>query len=121
MNLRQTQKDVEKDVLNYIDMKILAQVNHIKNPSEKEIEEAKNKDPNDDFVYCTFPTYEAEKLHGIDEHICIISMLGDPGAVFFDNDFFIGDDKKAFVVWIWKKKTTQPPELYSAFSCEETY
>ena len=55
MNLRQAQKDVEKDVLNYVDMKILAQVSRIKNPSEKEIEEAKNKDPNSDFVYCTFP------------------------------------------------------------------
>ena len=41
MNLRQTQKNVEKDVLNYVDIKILVQVNCIKNPLEKEIEEAK--------------------------------------------------------------------------------
>ena len=75
-------------------MKILAQVNRIKNPSEEEIEEAKNKDPNIDFVYCMFPTYEGEKLRGIDEHICIISVLGDPCTVFFDNGFSIGDEKK---------------------------
>ena len=41
MNLRQTQKNVKKDVLNYVDIKILVQVNCIKNPLEKEIEEAK--------------------------------------------------------------------------------
>ena len=95
MNLRQTQNDVEKGVINYVNMKILAQVNHVKNPLVKEIEEAKNKDPNSDFVYCTFPTYEGEKLRGIDEHICIIGMLGDdPSTVFFDNGFSIGDEKK---------------------------
>ena len=93
INLRQTQKDVQKDVLNYVDMKILAQVNRIKNPSEKEFEEAKNKVVNNDFVYCTFSTYEGEKLRGIDEHICIISILGDPSMVFFDNSFSIGDEK----------------------------
>lgn len=83
MNLRLPQKDVQKDILNYVDMKILVQVNLIKNPWEKEIEEAKNKDPHSDFVYCTFPTYECEKLRGIDKHIWIIRVLGDPGAVFF--------------------------------------
>ena len=35
MNLRQTQKDVEKDVLNYVNMKILAQVNPIKKSLRK--------------------------------------------------------------------------------------
>ena len=74
-------------------MKILAQVNRIKNPSEKEIDEAKNKDHNSDFVHCMFPTYEGEELRGIDEHICIISVLRDPGTVFFDNSFYIGDEK----------------------------
>ena len=48
MNLRQSQKDIEKDVLNYVDMKILVQVNCSKNLSEKEIKEAKNKNPNSD-------------------------------------------------------------------------
>ena len=48
MNLRQSQKDIEKDVLNYVDMKILVQVNCSKNLSEKEVKEAKNKNPNSD-------------------------------------------------------------------------
>ena len=43
INLRQTQKDVEKDMMNYVNMKMLAQANRIKNPLKKEIEEAKNK------------------------------------------------------------------------------
>ena len=46
-------------------MKILAPVNRIKIPSEKEIEEAKNKDPNSDFVCFTSPIYEGKKLRGI--------------------------------------------------------
>ena len=94
MNLKQTQKGVEKDVLNYVDMKILAQVNRIKNPLEKDIEEAKNKDLNNDFVYCAVSTYDGKNLHGIHEHISIISVLGDRGPVFFDNGFSIGDEKK---------------------------
>ena len=75
-------------------MKILAQVNRIKNPSEKDIEEAKNKDLNNDFVYCAVSTYDRKNLHGIHEHISIISVLGDRGPVFFDNGFSIGDEKK---------------------------
>lgn len=74
-------------------MKILAQVNPIKNPSEKEDEEAKNKDLNSDVVYCTVPTYEGEKLRGISENICIINKLGDPRMVFLGNGFSIGDKK----------------------------
>ena len=94
INLRQTQKDVETDIVNYVDMKLLAQVNCIKNLSEKEIEEAKNKGRKSDFVYCMFPTYKGKKLCAIDEHICIISVLGDIGTVFFDNGFSIGDEKQ---------------------------
>ena len=45
------QKDKGKEILNYIDMKILAQVNCIRNPSESKIREAKNEDPDNDFVY----------------------------------------------------------------------
>ena len=108
MNLGQTQKDVEKDVLNYVNMKILAQVNRIKNRSEKEIEEVKNKDPNSDFVYCAFLTYKGEKLCGIDEHICIITMVGDPSAVFFDNGFSIGDEKKPLWSGYGRKKLPNP-------------
>ena len=60
INLKQTQKDVDKEVLNYVDMKILAQVNRIRNPSESEIREAMNEDLDSDFVYFTFPTYKAQ-------------------------------------------------------------
>ena len=60
MNFRQIQKDVEKDVLNYVSMKILAQVNHVKIPSEKEIREAKNKDPNGDFIIVCSPLTRAK-------------------------------------------------------------
>ena len=52
-------------------------------------------DPNSYFVYCTFPTYEGKKLRGNDERICIISVLGDPGTVFFDNGFCIDDEEKS--------------------------
>ena len=84
INLRQTQKDIEKDVMNYVDMKMLAQINRIKNPSGKKIEEDKNKNPNSDSVYCTFPVYEGVKLRGITEQICMITVLGNQGAIFFD-------------------------------------
>ena len=89
-------------------MKILAQVNRIKSPSEKEIDEAKNKDHNSDFVHCMFPTYEGEELRGIDEHICIISVLRDPGTVFFDNSFYIGDEKKPLWSGYGRKKLPNP-------------
>ena len=92
INLRQMQKDVDKEILNYVDMKISAQVNRIRNPSESEIREAKNEDPDSDFVYCTFPTYEGSKLLGVDKHICMITVLGDPGVVFFDKGFYDGDE-----------------------------
>ena len=80
VNLRKTQKDLDKDVLNYVDMKILAQVNCIRNSSEDEIRQAKNKDPNSDFLHFTFPIHEDMKLKAIDKHICTITVLGDPGT-----------------------------------------
>ena len=99
INLRQTQKDVETDIVKYVDMKLLAQVNRIKNLSEKEIEEAKNKGRKSDFVYCMLPTYKGKKLCAFEEHICIISVLGDTGTVFFDNGFSIGDEKQRLHLW----------------------
>ena len=66
-NIRETQKDTGKDILSYVEMKILAQVNRIKDVSESEIEQAKNKDPNSDFCYCTFSIYEGSKLLGVDK------------------------------------------------------
>ena len=92
INCRQTQKDIDKDILNYVDMKMLAQVNSTKNTSEKEMKEAKNRDPNSNFVLCTFPIYKGNKLLGITEHVCLIFVLGDKNAVFFNNDF--ANDKK---------------------------
>ena len=111
INLRQTQKDIEKDVMNYVDMKMLAQVNRIKNPSKKEIEEAKHKDLNSDFVYCTFLVYEGYKLHGITNQICMTTVLGNQGAVFFGNGFSINDEKKLLWSAHGRKKLPNP------FSC----
>ena len=56
-NIRQTHKDVDSSPISYADMKILAQVNKIKNPTESEIEETKRKDSNSDFVLVSFPDY----------------------------------------------------------------
>ena len=56
-------------------MKILAQVNRIKDASKSEIGQGKNKDPNRDFWHCTFPIYEGSKLLGVDEKICMISVF----------------------------------------------
>ena len=53
MNLRQTQKDPKKDIYNYVEMKILAQVNKLKNPSEEELEQAEKNQQDSDFLYCT--------------------------------------------------------------------
>ena len=101
INSRQIQKDVIKEILNYVDMKILTQVNPIRNPSESEIREARSEDPVIDFVYCTFPTYEGSKLIGVEKHICMIMVLGDPSPVFFDNSFSDGNEKKA--PWLCQK------------------
>ena len=75
-------------------MKILAQVNHIKDVPESEIEQAKNKDPNSDFCYCTFPIYEGSKLLQVDKKISMINVLGDPGVSFFENGFHDADKFK---------------------------
>ena len=80
INRRQTPKDIDKNILNNVDMKMLAQVKCIKNPSEKEMQGAKNRDPYSNFVLCTFPIYEGDKL------------LGIKNAVFFNNGF--ANDKK---------------------------
>ena len=41
-----------------MDSKTLAQVNRIKDPTPKEIEEARNYDSDSNFVMCTFPKYD---------------------------------------------------------------
>ena len=64
---RQTQKDLDKNIIYYVGLKILAQVNMIKDPTPKEIEEAMNEDPESDFVMCTNPSYAGDKPLGIAE------------------------------------------------------
>ena len=86
-------------------------MNCIRNPFESEIRETKNEDPDSDFVYCTFPTYESSKLLGVDKHICMITVLGDPSIIFFDNSFSDGDEKKA--LWLGQNRKKLP----NPFSC----
>ena len=105
------QKDVDKEIHNYVDVKILAQVNRTRNPSENKIREEKYEDPDSNLFYCTFPTYEASKLLGVDKHICMITVLEDPGVVFFNNGFSNGNEKKA--LWSGQKRKKLP----NPFSC----
>ena len=88
---RQTQKDLDKDIIFYVDMKVLAQVNSITDPTPKEIEETMNEymneDPESDFVMCTYPGYKGDKLLGITEELSCITVLGDRQNWFFDNGF----------------------------------
>ena len=58
-----------------------------------------------------FPTYKGKKLHGIDEHNCIISVLGDLGTIFFYKGFCIGDEGKPLWSEYERKKLPNP------FSC----
>ena len=64
--IRQTQKDVDSSLISYTDMKILAQVNEINNPTKIEIEETKRKDLNSNFVLDFLPdcSQETGKLLG---------------------------------------------------------
>ena len=90
--------------MNYVDMKMLAQVHRIRNPSETE--EAQNNDPDSDFVICTFPQHEGDKLLGITEQVCMITILGDRGTIFFDNGFV--DEKNMLWSAHNKRKLANP-------------
>ena len=92
-------------------MKILAQVNCIKDASESEIEQTKNKDSNSDFCYCTFPIHERSKLLGVDKKICMISVLGDPNVSFFDNGFHDANESKP----LWSGQRRQ--KILKPFTC----
>ena len=83
---RQTQKDIDKDVISYVNIKILAQVNKIKDPTPIEIEEAMNEDPESD-VMCTYSSSEGNKPLGIPEELSSITILGDLQDLFFDSSF----------------------------------
>ena len=88
-NCRQTQKDLDDEkIISYVDAKILAQVNRIKDPTPQEIKEARDYNSDSDFVMCTFPKYDKKgKLLGITEEVCVITILGDPQDNFYDNGF----------------------------------
>ena len=86
-NCRQTQKDLDNEkIISYVDAKILAQVSRIKDPIPQEIEEASDYNSDSDFVMCTFPKYNKNgKRLGVTEEVCLITVLGDPNDLFFDN------------------------------------
>ena len=108
----------DEKIISYVDAKILAQVNRIKDPTPQEIEEAGDYNSGSDFVMCTFPKYdEKEKLLGITEEVCLITILGDPQDNFYDNGFLnekrrCGQDSREIGCLI---------QLYNAFFYEETY
>ena len=108
MNLRQSQKDPKKDIYNYVEMKILAQVSKIKNPLEDELEQAERNQQDSDFLYCTYPIFEGSKLMGVDKHISMITVLGDPNAIFFDNAFSSVDENKPLWSGQNRKKMLNP-------------
>ena len=112
--------------MNYVDMKMLAQVHRIRNPSE--IEEAQNNDPHSDFVICTFPQHEGDKLLGITEQVCMITVLGERGTIFFENGFV--DEKNTLWSAYSKRKLANPlssavpsfvkrPIMKSAYNTDE--
>ena len=105
-NCRQTQKDLDDEkIISYVDAKILAQVNRIKDPTPQEIKEARDYNSDSDFVMCTFPKYDEKgKLPGITEEVCLITILGDPQDNFYDNGFL--NEKKT--LWSGFKRNKLP-------------
>ena len=63
-NIRQIQKNTEKDILKYVEMKVLAQVNRIKDGSESETEKAKNRIPTVIFATVLFPYMKGQSSLG---------------------------------------------------------
>ena len=61
--------------------------------------------------FCNFPAYESSKLLGVDKHICMITLLGDPCVVFLDNGFSDVDERKA--LWLRQRRKKLP----NPFSC----
>ena len=88
-NCRKTQKDLDDEkIISFVDAKILAQVNRIKDPTSQEIEEARDYNSDSDFVMCTFSKYDEKgKLLGIAEEVYLITILGDAQDNFYDNGF----------------------------------
>ena len=92
-------------------MKILAQVSKIKNASEEELEQVERNDHNSDFLYCTYPVYAGAKLKGVDKHISMLTVLGDPDSTFFDDGFSNVDETK--LLWSGQKRKEMP----NSFTC----
>ena len=46
-----------------------------------------NKDPESNFVMCTYPGYEGDKLLGITKELSCITVFGDRQEWYFDNGF----------------------------------
>ena len=111
MNSRLTQKDLKKDIYNYLEMKILPQVNKLKNPSEDELEQAERNQQDNDFLYCSYSIYEGSKLMGVNKHISIITVLGHPNVIFFDNASSSVDENKP--LWSGQKRK----EMSNPFTC----
>ena len=88
-NIRQTQTEVGAEIIEYDEMKILGQINKITNSSESEIEEARNNDPESDFVLASVPDYDqtSGKLLGVKEILALLFVFGDPKDNFFDSGF----------------------------------
>ena len=105
-NCRQAQKDFDLEkIVSYVDAKILAQVNRIKDPTPQEIEEARDYNSDSDFVMCTFPKYnENSKRLGITKEVCSITILRDPHDQFFNNGFL--NEKKR--LWSGFKRNKLP-------------
>ena len=89
-------------------MKILGWVNKSKNPSESEIKEARNNNPESDFVLASVPDYDQTtgKLLGVKEVLAQTFVLGDPKHNFFDSGFDT-EDRPLWSAYQRKKLTIQ--------------
>ena len=94
-------------------MKILAQVNRIRNASEDKVRQAKNTDPNSDFLFCTFPIYEDLKLKGVDKHICVITVLWETPTCVFLTMVFLMPTKTNLFGLVKKEKKSRIPSAAS--------
>ena len=81
--------NIEGEIIEYAEMKILGLVNKIKYPNESETKESRNNDPECDFVLVSVPDYDQTtgKLLGVKEVLAQIFVLGDPKDNFFDSGF----------------------------------
>ena len=81
--------NIEGEIIEYAEMKILGLVNKIKYPNESGTKESRNNDPECDFVLVSVPDYDQTtgKLFGVKEVLAQIFVLGDPKDNFFDSGF----------------------------------